>query len=34
MTSENLIVTEDGRDFQQAEELLREHRIEKLPVVD
>jgi len=34
MTSENLIVTQDGRDFQRAEELLREHRIEKLPVVD
>ena len=34
MTSENLIVTENGDDFEMAEEMLREHRIEKLPVVD
>ena len=34
MTSENLIVTEDGSDFTIAEQMLREHRIEKLPVVD
>ena len=34
MTSENLIVTEDGSDFKIAEQMLREHRIEKLPVVD
>ena len=34
MTSENLVVTEDGSDFAKAEDLLREHRIEKLPVVD
>ena len=34
MTSEGLIVTQDGKDFAKAEELLREHRIEKLPVVD
>jgi IMP dehydrogenase len=34
MTSENLIVTKDGSDFETAEQLLREHRIEKLPVVD
>lgn len=34
MTSDNLIVTKDGRDLSQAEQILREHRIEKLPVVD
>ena len=34
MTSENLIVTKDGEDFAKAEQMLREHRIEKLPVVD
>ena len=34
MTSESLIVTENGDDFEMAEEMLREHRIEKLPVVD
>lgn len=34
MTSEGLIVTQDGKDFAKAEVLLREHRIEKLPVVD
>ena len=34
MTSENLIVTEDGSDLSKAEQILREHRIEKLPVVD
>ncbi|MBM71674.1 MAG: IMP dehydrogenase [Crocinitomicaceae bacterium] len=34
MTSENLIVTKDGSDFKRAEQMLREHRIEKLPVVD
>ncbi|MDE0979047.1 MAG: IMP dehydrogenase [Flavobacteriales bacterium] len=34
MTSEGLIVTQDGKDFAKAEDLLREHRIEKLPVVD
>ena len=34
MTSENLIITENGDDFEMAEEMLREHRIEKLPVVD
>ena len=34
MTSENLIVTQDGSDLSQAEQILREHRIEKLPVVD
>lgn len=34
MTSDNLIVTKDGSDFTKAEQMLREHRIEKLPVVD
>ncbi|PCJ82673.1 MAG: IMP dehydrogenase [Bacteroidetes bacterium] len=34
MTSENLIVTKDGNDFANAAQKLREHRIEKLPVVD
>lgn len=34
MTESNLIVTQDGTDFGKAELLLREHRIEKLPVVD
>ena len=34
MTSESLIVTENGDDLEMAEEMLREHRIEKLPVVD
>ena len=34
MTSEKLIVTENGDDFEMAEEMLKEHRIEKLPVVD
>lgn len=34
MTSENLIVTKDGSDFEKAEQMLREHRIEKLPVVN
>ena len=31
MTSENLIVTKDGSDFTKVEQMLREHRIEKLP---
>lgn len=34
MTDSNLIVTQDGTDFSKAEQLLRAHRIEKLPVVD
>ena len=34
MTSEKLIVTEDGSDLSKAEQILREYRIEKLPVVD
>lgn len=34
MTSEDLIVTRDGSDLTQAEDMLRKHRIEKLPVVN
>jgi IMP dehydrogenase len=34
MTSEDLIVTNNGSDFDNAAEILREHRIEKLPVVN
>tara|TARA_B110000459_G_scaffold30309_1_gene30832 strand:+ start:711 stop:2186 length:1476 start_codon:yes stop_codon:yes gene_type:complete len=34
MTSENLIVTTNGNDFVNAAEILRENRIEKLPVVN
>ena len=34
MTDSKLIVTQDGSDFEKAEQLLRAHRIEKLPVVD
>lgn len=34
MTSENLITTRDGADLKKAEEILQEHKIEKLPVVD
>jgi IMP dehydrogenase len=34
MTGDDLIVTQDGSDFEKAEQLLRAHRIEKLPVVD
>lgn len=34
MTREGLIVTKDGSDLAGAEQILREHRIEKLPVVD
>lgn len=34
MTSENLITTSEFVDFEDAEEILQEHKIEKLPVVD
>ncbi len=34
MTSENLITTTEFIDFEVAEEILQEHKIEKLPVVD
>lgn len=34
MTSDGLIVTQEGADLSKAEEMLRKHRIEKLPVVN
>jgi len=34
MTSENLITTTEVKDIQKAEEILQQHKIEKLPVVD
>ena len=34
MTVENIITTKDGGDLKKAEEMLQEHKIEKLPVVD
>jgi IMP dehydrogenase len=34
MTSENLITTNQGKDLQKAEDILQQHKIEKLPVVD
>lgn len=34
MTSEGLITAPEGTDLTQAEKILKEHRIEKLPVVD
>ena len=34
MTSKNLITTTEFTDFEQAADILQEHRIEKLPVVD
>lgn len=34
MTSQNLIVANEQTDFEQAEEILQKHKIEKLPVVD
>jgi len=34
MTSKNIITTRDGKDLVKAENTLREHKIEKLPVVD
>jgi IMP dehydrogenase len=34
MTSEGLITTKEFTDFEKAADLLHEHRIEKLPVVD
>lgn len=34
MTSENLITTTEVKDLAKTEEILQEHRIEKLPVVD
>ncbi len=34
MTSENLITAPVGTNLQQAQEILRKHKIEKLPIVD
>jgi IMP dehydrogenase len=34
MTSENLITAPEGTDLEEAEHILKEHRIEKLPVTD
>ncbi|MBA3725282.1 MAG: IMP dehydrogenase [Armatimonadetes bacterium] len=34
MTSKGLITTKEGTDLEQAERILQEHRIEKLPIVD
>ncbi|RLD35298.1 MAG: IMP dehydrogenase, partial [Bacteroidetes bacterium] len=34
MTKENLITTREFTDFEKAADILQEHRIEKLPVVD
>lgn len=34
MTSKNVITTNDGTDLSTAEDILQEHKIEKLPVVD
>ena len=34
MTSENLVTAKEGTSMEQAEDILQEHKIEKLPVVD
>ncbi len=34
MTSENLITAPEGTNLQQAESILQQHKIEKLPVID
>ncbi len=34
MTSENIITTNEGTDLKEAEQILQEYKIEKLPVVD
>lgn len=34
MTVENIVTTKDGGDLLKAEEMLQEHKIEKLPVID
>ena len=34
MTKENLITAKEGTNLEQAKEILRKHKIEKLPVVD
>ena len=34
MTSENLVTAPEGTTLEQAQEILRKHKIEKLPIVD
>ena len=34
MTKDKLVVAPEGTDLKQAEQILKEYRIEKLPVVD
>lgn len=34
MTKENLVIAPEGTDLRQAEIILRQHKVEKLPVVD
>ena len=34
MTSKNIVVAKESTDFEQAEQILQTHKIEKLPVVD
>ncbi|RBP44105.1 IMP dehydrogenase [Garciella nitratireducens] len=34
MTSENLVTAPEGTDLQEAEAILKKHKIEKLPIVD
>ncbi len=34
MTSENLVVAPEGTDLRKAEKIFRQHKVEKLPVVD
>lgn len=34
MTKDNIVTTQDGTDLATAEDILQEHKIEKLPVVD
>ncbi|NUM50583.1 MAG: IMP dehydrogenase [Flavobacteriales bacterium] len=34
MTSENIVTAQEGTDLKKAEEILQNHKIEKLPVVD
>ena len=34
MTKENLVTAPEGTDLKKAEMILRQHKVEKLPVVD